>query len=84
MTSSSVDTVSSKVERRIRRTQNVRIATLLIALAVIGLLALDNREDVSAGWVVGDGELPLYVLILVSWAVGVLTGRLTAWRRHRR
>lgn len=81
---SSTDTVPSTVERRIRRAQTVRIAALLAVLAILALLVLDNRDEVSAGWIVGDGALPLYVLILVSWGVGVATGLLAAWRRHRR
>lgn len=84
----STQEVPRTAERRIRRNQNIRIvlraAAVMTALAVLVLLVLDNRRQVSAGWVVGDGEVRLYILILVSWAVGLVTGLSTAWRRHRR
>lgn len=81
---SSVDSVPTSKEQRIRRVQTIRVVAVFAILAVMVLFAFDNREDVSAGWVIGDGQAPLYVLLVGSWVLGLLVGQLTAWRRHRR
>jgi uncharacterized integral membrane protein len=47
-------------------------------------VALDNRQDVRVGWVVGDGQAPLLTVLLVAAATGALVGWLLLHRPQRK
>jgi uncharacterized integral membrane protein len=55
-----------------------------VLLAVLIALAVDNRHEVSVGWVFDEGDAPAWVVLVVAAAVGVIIGWLMAHRpRHR-
>ena len=42
--------------------------------------AFDNRDDVRIGWVVGDADAPLVLVLLATALVGALVGWLLLHR----
>jgi uncharacterized integral membrane protein len=75
------DDTTSTHERSIRTRQTVRIVVIAVAVALVVAFAVDNSQDVEVGWVVGDGELPLWLVIVGSFLVGGLVGYVGG-RRH--
>ena len=66
-----------------RRRDPGRWARVVVAGAVaIGLVAfaLDNRREVRVGWVAGDRDGPLWLVIAVSALVGAAVAALLALR----
>jgi uncharacterized integral membrane protein len=56
----------------------------VILLAVGVAVIVDNRRDTRIGYVVGDVEAPLIVVLLLTAVVGALIGWLLLHRpRHR-
>ena len=53
------------------------IAAIVVALV---LVAMDNTDPVSVGWVVGDAKGPIWIVMLAAAAAGVVIGWLV---RHR-
>lgn len=68
-------------DARVRRRQTVRLTVLGVLAAMFAGVALDNTQDVSVGWVLGDASVPLIVAMLGSFVVGAILGVLG--RRHR-
>ena len=60
-----------------------RLVLGLVLLAVIVAFAVDNRDGVRIGWVVGDGEAPLVLVLLATALVGALMGWLLLHRPAR-
>jgi uncharacterized integral membrane protein len=56
------------------------IAAILVAIV---LVALDNRSDVRVGYVVGDTEGPIWIVILAAAVAGMLIGWLVRHRPRR-
>jgi uncharacterized integral membrane protein len=56
-------------------------AVLLIALIAV---IVDNHKSVRVGYVVGDAEAPLFVVLVVAALAGAVIGWLFLHRRHRR
>jgi uncharacterized integral membrane protein len=56
-----------------------------VILVALIALAVDNRREVRVGWVVGDGDAKLALVIAIAAAGGAVFGWLVAaWpRRHR-
>ena len=54
-------------------------AAIIVAFVVV---ALDNRDDVRVGYVVGDVEAPIWLVLLIAVAVGLVLGWLTRFRRR--
>ncbi len=46
-------------EASIRRRQTFRLATIAVIVAAAAALAIDNRQEVTLGYVVGEREAPL-------------------------
>ncbi len=55
-----------------------------LLLAVVVALAIDNRREVRVGWVFGDTDAPLWVVLLLTAFAGALIGWLLTHRPHRR
>jgi uncharacterized integral membrane protein len=53
------------------------IAAIVVALV---LVAMDNRKHVSVGYVVGDANGPIWIVMLAAAAAGIVIGWLV---RHR-
>lgn len=60
-----------------------RLVALVLTLVVLLALLLDNRHEVRIGYVVGEADAPLLVVLLVAAALGALADRLFLWRRRR-
>ena len=61
----------------------VRLVLGLVLLAVIVAFAVDNRDEVRVGWVVGDGSTPLALVLLATAVVGAAVGWLLLHRPAR-
>jgi uncharacterized integral membrane protein len=57
------------------------LAGLLIALILA--LAIDNRRDVRVHWLIGDGDAPGAVVLLIAAIAGAVVGWLLTHRPHR-
>jgi uncharacterized integral membrane protein len=62
--------------------QKARIAGIAAVVIVVGALVADNTDEVQIGYVFGESEVSLVVLILVAWVLGIAIGWLGA-RRDR-
>ena len=67
----------------VHRRDLARVVQLLVVVLLVGALvavALDNRNDVRIGYVVGDATGPIWLVILVAGLGGLVVGWLV---RHR-
>ncbi len=83
--------MADRDEERVERPGRLHDTAVGVRGAIAGVLGLalvafiiDNRDDVRVGWVFGDGSKPLWLVLVVTAAVGVLIGLLLAHRSHRR
>jgi uncharacterized integral membrane protein len=60
--------------------QRARLVGIGVLVLVVGALVADNTDEVSIGYVVGDSEVSLVVLILVTLVLGVGIGWLASRR----
>ena len=62
----------------------VIIRFVLIALIVVAivLVALDNTDDVRVGYVFGDANGPIWIVLVLAVIAGILIGSLLRFR-HR-
>jgi uncharacterized integral membrane protein len=59
----------------------ILIAAILVALV---LVARDNRGDVPIGYVIGDAEAPMWIVLIAAAVAGIVLGWLIRHRpRHR-
>jgi uncharacterized integral membrane protein len=63
----------------------LRVVVAVIILVVLVALVVDNKDDTTVGYVFGDVETPLFVLIIAAAVIGALLGWVVShWpRRHR-
>lgn len=78
----SLEVDRDRFETKVRRRQTARLAVIGVVTALAVAVALDNRQDVTVGWVVDEARLPLIVVLVAFFAVGVVAGRLL-FRRSR-
>ncbi len=57
------------------------IAAIVVALV---LVAMDNREDVTVGYAVGDASAPIWTVIVIAAVAGMIIGWLIRHRPRRR
>ncbi len=63
-----------------------RIARLILAAVIVAavvLVAVDNRRDVRVGYVVGDTEGPIWIVLLAAGVAGMIVGWLIQHRPRR-
>jgi uncharacterized integral membrane protein len=60
----------------------VRLTLVAGIIAVLVLVAVDNRKDVRVGYVLGDTEAPIWIVLVLAAVGGVLIGWLMQ-HRHR-
>ena len=58
----------------------VRLTLVAGIVAVLVLVGVDNREDVRVGYVVGDAEAPIWIVLALAAVGSVLIGWLI---KHR-
>jgi uncharacterized integral membrane protein len=63
--------------------QIVRLVIVLVVVALIVAIAVDNRDDVRFGYVIGDATIPIWLLVVASAIGGVLIGWLIRHRPRR-
>ncbi len=71
----------AKHDAKVRRRQTVRMTLIGVLAAVFAGVALDNTQDVSVGWVLGDESVPLIVALIGSFLAGGVVGHFGR-RRH--
>jgi uncharacterized integral membrane protein len=69
---------------RTERSQVARLVVIAIIVIIVLAVVLDNRDDVGIGYVFGDVSAPLWLVLLIAGAAGVLVGWLLKHRPHRR
>lgn len=69
-------------EASIRRRQTFRLATIAVIVAAAAALAIDNRQSVTLGYVVGERRAPLVIALGVAFVLGAAVSWLSS-RRQR-
>lgn len=70
----------------VHRRDLASIFRLVIAAAIVValvLVALDNRDDVRIGYVIGESTAPLWIVVVASAVGGIIIGWLVRHRRQR-
>jgi len=63
----------------------VRLVIAALLVAVVGAIAIDNREEVEVGYVAGQVRAPVWIVLIAAGVAGVLIGWLIKHRpRHQR
>jgi uncharacterized integral membrane protein len=58
------------------------VIAALIVIAIVAV-ALDNREEISVGYVFGDASAPVWVILVAAGIAGIVIGWLVKHRpRH--
>ena len=60
----------------------VRLTLVAGIIAILVLVAVDNREDVRVGYVVGEAEAPVWIVLVCAAVGGLLIGWLIKHRPH--
>jgi uncharacterized integral membrane protein len=61
-----------------------RTVGLVLLAVLITLFAVLNLEKVKVNWILGSGEAPLIIVIVVSLLVGIVLTHFTELRLRRR
>lgn len=69
-------------EQEIRRSQTLRVVSIVVLLALIVSFAIANAHTVSIDWVFTQTDAPMVLVIALSGGVGFLVGALVASRRR--
>ncbi len=79
----SASSPSSGQQPRSKR-ELARTGGLVLLAVLITLFAVLNLEKVKVNWIVGSGEAPLIIVIVVSLLVGIVLTHFTELRLRRR
>ena len=65
--------------------RNGAVRWIIAALIVVAIVAVavDNREEISVGYVFGDASAPVWVILVAAGIAGIVVGWLVR-RRPRR
>jgi uncharacterized integral membrane protein len=75
--------LQSPEPRRSRR-EMIRTGALVLLAVLATLFAVLNVKDVKVNWIVGSGEAPLIIVIVVSLLVGVILTHFAERRSAKR
>jgi uncharacterized integral membrane protein len=67
-------------DNRVRAGQTVRLVVIVLIVAALVAVAIDNRDDVRIGYVFGDASAPVWIVLVAAGIGGVIIGWLM---RHR-
>ena len=70
-------------EATIRRRQTFRLVTIAVLVAAAAL-AIDNRQSVTLGYVVGEREAPLVIALVAAFVLGAIVSWLSSRRQRGR
>jgi uncharacterized integral membrane protein len=80
------DDIESTDIRAVHRRDAGRIFRFVLAVALVVALmvvALDNTDDVRVGYAFGDANAPVWMVLVISAAAGIVIGWLVRHRPHR-
>ncbi|MCU1389303.1 MAG: hypothetical protein JWL72_2641 [Ilumatobacteraceae bacterium] len=60
-----------------------RFVLVVALIAVLVVVALDNRRDVRVGYAIGDADAPVWIVLVASAVAGMVIGWLARHRPHR-
>ena len=63
--------------------ETTRLAVALVAGGLIAVFALLNTDQVEVNWILGTGQTPLILVIVVCLLIGALAGYVVARRGAR-
>ena len=63
--------------------RTIRIVIAALIVAVIIAVAIDNNESVEVGYVIGETEAPVWVVLVAAGIAGVVIGWLIKHRPTR-
>jgi uncharacterized integral membrane protein len=64
--------------------RTARLVVALVIVAAVVAVAVDNRNEVEVGYVVGDVSAPLWVVLVAAGIAGIVVGWLVKHRPGRR
>jgi uncharacterized integral membrane protein len=64
--------------------RSLRIVVAIAIAAALVLVALDNRRDVRVGYVVGDAQAPIWIVLVAAAIAGIVIAWLAKHRPHHR
>jgi len=64
--------------------EQARTAGMVVLAVLITLFAVLNVESVEVNWIIGKGEVPLIIVIVISLLVGIVLTYLVDRRPSRR
>ncbi len=70
------------VEASEGRRQVLHLVVLAVLVVLTLALVLDNRQEVTVGWVVGEADAPLALALVVTFVLGLAVGWLGVRRRR--
>jgi uncharacterized integral membrane protein len=81
------DDVPTTTEAQARRgglAHDARLIAATVVLVAFVVFALDNRRATHVSWIVGGGDAPLWLLLVVAAGAGAIIGLLASHRPQRR
>ena len=60
-----------------------RFVLIAAIVVILVLVAFDNREDVRVGYVIGETKGPIWIVLVIAAAAGVIIGWLLSHRPRR-
>ena len=60
----------------------VRFVLIAVVVLAIVLVALDNTDDVRIGYVFGDANAPVWIVLVLAAIAGLVVGTLLRFRRR--
>ena len=86
MTDQQIEPTAAVPPQRKKRSnaESTRLAVALVAGALIAVFAVLNTDDVKVDWILGSGQTPLIIVILVCLLLGAGIGYFSGRRGSRK
>jgi uncharacterized integral membrane protein len=65
------------------RSGTIRLIVAAVIIAALVAVAIDNREEVRVGYVVGEASAPVWIVLVAAGIAGIVVGWLIKHRPHR-
>jgi len=75
--------MNERVNEHGSSSRTIRIVIAALIVAVIIAVAIDNSESVEVGYVIGETEAPVWVVLVAAGIAGVVIGWLIKHRPTR-